>query len=265
MVARIASHLEESFLCSLLVLMTLLVFTEVILRFGFNTGLHWAQEVTLHTSAWFVLFGASYGVKVGAHIGVDALIRQLPKKGKRATSYLAIGLCLLYCGLFLYGGYGYISEVWKRGTPMEDTRFGYSLSKWMVQNFGVDGMWNALRIDLADFNDEYVAIEVDIKDIKEQIATAASPEAAEEMRVKLAGFDEELATVESPGLPLWFAHGPVIVGFLLLVFRFLQVLYRLGTGKIDTMQMVDEAKDALEGAAKMDAEEGIDFTGGAGK
>ena len=56
----------------------------------------------------------------------------------------------------------------------------------------------------------------------------------------------QLAEVESPGIPLWFAHGPIIIGFLLLVFRFLQVMYRLATGEIDTMQMADEAKEALE-------------------
>ncbi|WP_372836430.1 TRAP transporter small permease, partial [Pontibacterium sp.] len=67
MIRKVIDHFEESFLSLLMVSMTLLVFAEVVLRFGFNTGIHWAQEVTLLIAAWFVLYGASYGVKVGAH------------------------------------------------------------------------------------------------------------------------------------------------------------------------------------------------------
>lgn len=56
---------EETAIGILLVAMTLLVFVEVVLRFVFNTGLFWAQEVTLYMSAWLVLIGASWGyVKV---------------------------------------------------------------------------------------------------------------------------------------------------------------------------------------------------------
>ncbi len=78
MLKRIVDRLEEGVISLLLVGMTLLVFYEVILRFVFNTGLGWIQEVMLLTSAWMVLLGASYGIKVGCHIGVDAVVRLLP-------------------------------------------------------------------------------------------------------------------------------------------------------------------------------------------
>ena len=86
MFVRIGRQFEEGVLSFLLVFTTLLVFMEVVLRFGFNSGIHWAQEVTLHASAWFVLFGISYGVKVGAHIGVDAVVRLLAPEAKRIVS-----------------------------------------------------------------------------------------------------------------------------------------------------------------------------------
>jgi hypothetical protein len=50
-------------------------FSEVIARFLFNIGFLWMEEVTLTLGAWFVLFGASLGVKVGAQIGVDNLYK----------------------------------------------------------------------------------------------------------------------------------------------------------------------------------------------
>jgi C4-dicarboxylate transporter DctQ subunit len=127
MLGKITNRLEESFLCLLLVSMTLLVFAEVVARFGFNAGIHWAQEVTLTMAAWFVLFGASYGVKVGSHIGVDVFVKMLPRDVHRGVTILAISLCLFYCGLFLYGSWVYLSKMKMIGIEMEDL----PIEKWI--------------------------------------------------------------------------------------------------------------------------------------
>ncbi|MCL6415897.1 TRAP transporter small permease [Aestuariirhabdus sp. Z084] len=122
------NSLEEGFIRLLLVGMTLLVFVEVVLRFGFNTGIHWAQEVTLLMSAWFVLFGVSYGIKVGAHIGVDAFVKLLPETPRRVAAIIAVVLCLFYCGLFLYGGWVYLSKLHMIGIELEDLPY----PKWIA-------------------------------------------------------------------------------------------------------------------------------------
>jgi C4-dicarboxylate transporter DctQ subunit len=120
MVLRILNKTEEAIISLLLVVMTLLVFYEVILRFGFGTGISWGQEATLHLSAWFVLFGVSYGLKVGAHIGVDAFVRLFPPLGQRILTGIAVILCLVYCGLFIYGAWVYLDKMKLIGIPLED-------------------------------------------------------------------------------------------------------------------------------------------------
>ncbi|MGB5832087.1 MAG: TRAP transporter small permease [Thiohalocapsa sp.] len=100
--------------------MTLLVFWEVILRFGFGTGVSWGQEATLHLSAWFVLFGVSYGLKVGAHIGVDAFVRLFGSVGRRVLTGIAVLLSLIYCGLFIYGSWVYLAKMKMIGIDLED-------------------------------------------------------------------------------------------------------------------------------------------------
>lgn len=117
---RLLNQTEEAVISLLLVAMTLLVFLEVVLRFGFSTGLTWGQEATLHLSAWFVLFGASYGLKTGAHIGVDAFVRLFSPLGQRLISLFAIALSLGYCGLFLYGSWIYLSKMQRIGIELED-------------------------------------------------------------------------------------------------------------------------------------------------
>ena len=130
MLIRIVNRLEEGIISLLLVGMTLLVFVEVILRFVFNTGFLWMQEVTLNLSAWLVLFGASYGVKVGSHIGVDAVVRLIPPYTRRWVSIFACVLCLIYCGLFLYGGWIYIAQMHMIGIELEDV----AIQRWVVHS-----------------------------------------------------------------------------------------------------------------------------------
>ena len=117
---RLLNRTEEAIICLLMALTTLLVFVDVIMRFGFNTGFMWTQELTLHMSAWFVLFGASYGIKVGSHIGVDAFVKLFPRTGRRILSAIGCLLGLSYCGLILYGSWIYLAKVKRIGIELED-------------------------------------------------------------------------------------------------------------------------------------------------
>lgn len=120
MFMRIMNRVEEAVICILLVLTTLLVFIDVVMRFGFNTGFMWSQELTLHMSAWFVLFGASYGLKVGSHIGMDAFVKLFPRTARRILSGIAAVLALVYCGLILYGSWIYLKKMKMIGINLED-------------------------------------------------------------------------------------------------------------------------------------------------
>jgi len=136
MFSRIINSIEESIIAILLAAMTLLVFVEVVLRFGFGQGIMWAQEVTLHLSAWLVLFGVSYGIKVGSHIGVDALVKIMPSGVRRVISSIAVIACLTYCGLFMKGSWVYLSKIQMIGIEMEDL----PIPKWIAHSILFIGM-----------------------------------------------------------------------------------------------------------------------------
>ncbi len=129
-IGNFINKFEESFLSLLLVGMTLLVFSEVVLRFGFNTGIDWSQEVTLYMMAWFVLFGASYGVKVGAHIGVDSFVKLFPKKIRQTLGVLSIAICIAYCVIFMVGAWNYLAKLKQINIEMEDLE----IQRWMSES-----------------------------------------------------------------------------------------------------------------------------------
>ena len=136
MFSRIINSLEESIIALLLASMTLLVFVEVVLRFGFSTGFMWGEELTLHLSAWMVLFGVSYGIKVGSHIGVDALVKILPPTARKVVSAIAVIACLTYTGLFMKGAWVYLAKIQMIGIEMEDL----PIPKWIAHSILFIGM-----------------------------------------------------------------------------------------------------------------------------
>ena len=120
MFLHVLNKVEEVIICLMLVATTGLVFMDVVMRFGFNAGFIWSQEMTLHMSAWFVLFGCSYGIKQGSHIGVDAFVKLFPPLGKRLLTTLACLLALAYCSLVIYGGWVYLSKMKQVDILLED-------------------------------------------------------------------------------------------------------------------------------------------------
>lgn len=133
---RILNRAEEALICLLLVTTTGLVFMDVVMRFGFNKGFLWSQELTLYMSAWFVLIGASYGLKAGSHIGMDAFVKIFSPIIRRILTTIACLLGLSYCVLILYGSFVYLQKIKRIGLGLEDIP---QFPAWIAQGVMVIG------------------------------------------------------------------------------------------------------------------------------
>ncbi|MDP2759837.1 MAG: TRAP transporter small permease [Sideroxyarcus sp.] len=122
-------HLDEWLIAILLAAMTLLTFSQVVMRYVFNSGFIWAVELTTILFAFMIFIGISYGVRVGAHIGVDALVKLFPPGIRRIVSIVAVLLCLLYAGMVIYGSFQYVMKMKMVGIELEDL----PIPMWMVR------------------------------------------------------------------------------------------------------------------------------------
>ncbi len=61
----------------LLVAMVIIVFTNVVLRYGFKSGIRWAEEMSLVIVIWFTFISMALGVKENLHINISLLPRKL--------------------------------------------------------------------------------------------------------------------------------------------------------------------------------------------
>jgi C4-dicarboxylate transporter, DctQ subunit len=118
--ARVVNAFEEGFIALLFAGMTLVTFTQVVARYVFNTGAVWALELTVYLFAWLVLFGMSYGVKVHAHLGVDAFVKLFPGTVQRIFGLIVVAAGLLYGGILLLGSWDYVWKLFRIGIESED-------------------------------------------------------------------------------------------------------------------------------------------------
>jgi C4-dicarboxylate transporter DctQ subunit len=104
---RAVNAIEETLIAVILGLMTAVTFANVVARYVFNANILWALETTVFLFAWLVLLGASYCVKVRAHIGVDVVLNMVPRVMRRILALDAVAACLAFSVLLLIGAYNF--------------------------------------------------------------------------------------------------------------------------------------------------------------
>jgi len=96
-------RLAEALLVLMLSAMVVMVFGNVVLRYGFNSGLDFSEELSRFFFIWITFLGAIIAMRQNAHLGLDTLIRVLPRTGKKFCFGLSNLLMLGCCALMLYG------------------------------------------------------------------------------------------------------------------------------------------------------------------
>jgi len=95
----------EFTLVVMLSLMVIMVFGNVVLRYGFNDGLIASEEVSRYLFIWITFLGAIVTLRDNAHLGLDSLVRHLSLRGKKLAFALSNLLMLGCCTLMFYGTY----------------------------------------------------------------------------------------------------------------------------------------------------------------
>src|SRR5687767_3613121 len=86
-----------------LAIMVVLVFGNVVLRYGFNSGITVSEEISRWLFVWLTFMGAVVALKEHGHLGTDILVSRLPAAGKRACLFVA-QLGMLYVTWLLLVG-----------------------------------------------------------------------------------------------------------------------------------------------------------------
>lgn len=215
---RMVNEIEESAIALILGLMTLITFVNVILRYGFNTGLIWGLEAVTFLFAWLVLFGVSYAVKVTAHLGVDALITYFSPSLRRVAALVAGALCIFYAVLLMKGAWDY----WANFANLPQTT-----GRWFPT--GLEDMKRT------SYRGWYETVDIPFPEFLRWIEPIMNEGEHYEK------------------LPRFIPYFILPFGMFLFLFRFIQATLRLITGQSTSLIVSHEAEDAIEDVKHLNA------------
>lgn len=88
-----------------ILLMGLLLFYEVILRYFFHAPTMWSQEIAIYLFTWAMLGGASYTLMKKKHVRIDLFVEHLSEVWQRRLECLTsiVGTC--FCAVVTWQGY----------------------------------------------------------------------------------------------------------------------------------------------------------------
>jgi TRAP-type C4-dicarboxylate transport system permease small subunit len=63
--------------------MIAIVALQVLLRYGFNASIDWSEEISRLLFVWSMFLAIPLGIREGAHVGLELLVRHLPSAARR--------------------------------------------------------------------------------------------------------------------------------------------------------------------------------------
>lgn len=100
---RAMTRLIEWVLIALLAGMVAMVFTNVVLRYGFNTGINFSEELSRFFFVWLTFVGAVVTFREHSHIGVETVVRLFGRRGRMVCLAMTNAIILLCAALMFWG------------------------------------------------------------------------------------------------------------------------------------------------------------------
>lgn len=164
--------------------MVVLVFGNVVLRYGFNSGITVSEELSRWCFVWLTFIGGATAMREHLHLGMDSVVSKLPVGGKKFCFVLS-HLLMIACALLFMSG-SWDQTIINIGVEAPAT----GLSSGFFYGIGVFFSANALLILLYDLfmmlsgkikDDELVQI----RESEEELDEAELEELQHEMELEM--------------------------------------------------------------------------------
>jgi TRAP-type C4-dicarboxylate transport system permease small subunit len=142
---NILKHLEEILGCCCLVVFVSLTLVNVILRYGFNFVLSWAEEVILIAFSWSVFLGAITAFRQDKHVAIDVVVATFSAKAQHVV-YILIDILVLALNIYLaYLSVVLCMKVGVKTTYVLKISFVY-VDAALVVSFGFMAVFGVVRL-----------------------------------------------------------------------------------------------------------------------
>ncbi|OHV84247.1 TRAP transporter small permease [Rhizobium sp. LCM 4573] len=93
----------EILLVIMIAAMAVMVFTNVVLRYAFNSGLNVSEELSRYFFVWITFVGAVVAFREHGHLGVETLVAHFGRKGRIICMILSNIVIIACSAIFFWG------------------------------------------------------------------------------------------------------------------------------------------------------------------
>lgn len=134
----------EWFAMICMVALTVIVFIDVVLRYIFNQGFAWTQEMATLMLVWFSLIGMAIGVLEKIHISIEMFTSKLPAKAISVLDSINHILIAAFGGAMIY--YGIVIMNMTKKSTMPATKLPSAVLYVILPLSGLLVLLNALLV-----------------------------------------------------------------------------------------------------------------------
>jgi len=140
LITNLVTRAAEYMLIVMLAVMVVLVFGNVVLRYFFNSGIVFSEEVSRFIFMWLTLLGALVVMKDNAHLGMSSFIDRLGETGQRICRFLADTITLVCCVLLAHGTWQQVVLGMDNAAPVTGIPLGIVFISLLISSAGMSLM-----------------------------------------------------------------------------------------------------------------------------
>ena len=117
--------------------MVALVFLNVVLRYVFNSGISISEELSRFLFVWLIFAGAIVAAIEGAHLGMDSVVKLLPRRGMIAFAVISDILVIACCVLLAHGAWVQAGLNMSNASPVSGLPLGIMYVACLFASIGI--------------------------------------------------------------------------------------------------------------------------------
>ena len=110
-----------------LVILIIVTFGGVIMRYFLGNPIIWGEEVQLLCFVWTVFFGAGAAFRTGSHVAIDVVVDMFPNKIKRTIEIMGYFVVVIVLLFLLYHSLPLINQLAVTGRTTNILKIPYSI------------------------------------------------------------------------------------------------------------------------------------------
>ena len=116
----------------LLAVMVVLVFGNVVLRYGFNSGILISEELSRWLFIWITFLGSIIAMRENGHLGSNFVVRAFPPTARRISLFIGRLAMLYICWLLFQGSVEQTEINWSVAAPVTGLSTAWVYSSGIV-------------------------------------------------------------------------------------------------------------------------------------